>query len=913
MGHMDREQFLVGLLGLTTGLGSGLGMPHQDEEILIDTATTAGWSAGARVEDTGDAKVGGKALSVAIPADAPLTTVAYDLGTKREATARSQSLHFWYRVTGVKPETLHIKLIAAPLASGYQAIYSLPVPELGVWTEARIPVQQYQGPWGMDNKPILDSGSFQFRIQKPKGQAMTISVGAIRRTPLPGGATVNARAENDEIKRRKDLVKPMVTADVARNLPPHPRLLFTAKDLPAIRKRATDTEWGKTFVSDLTQRCEAELKKPVTLPDRGGQWYHWYACPKHGTRLKAESPTRHVCPTGGEVYTGYPYDDVYISTIHDGYSNRVRELGVLYQITGEKKYSARAREILLAYAAKYRSYEWHDKDGNKNKIGGGRVGPQTLDEATWLIPMAQGCDAIWDTLSPADIEAVKTGLFYPAATEIIQVHKMGIHNIQCWKNSAVGMVGFLFGDAALMGDAIDNVDRGMQAQVLDGITDDGPWYEGAWGYHFYTMNALLPLTEAAHNAGLPVYSGPLGERYRSFYLAPLMMALPDGRLPAFNDSTSATANGQAAYEAAFARWNDPRLTAAIRTGNRRTLQALITGTETLPEAKSLSFESTDFPASGYAFLRQGAGPDATTLVLKYGPHGGGHGHPDKLNVVLFMAGQTVLDDPGITTYGVPVHMGWYRTTLAHNTLTVDEESQTPTMGKLLVFQHTPKWSAALADAGPIYNGIQFRRAVFLLGPNLVVGIDLARATDGQTHQFDFALHPSFARPSEESKSSITLPNKPGYSYVRDAQESNMLTGTHYNLNMEGSNGAKLSRSFSIVALTPSNFSLITGTGVGKNTEDRVPIYLARFQNNHAAISWTVQLENAPSNPNVQQALIRATPIEVTDTAGKTVPKTEAVVAKVGGWLIVVNPAGKEIRAEGYTGKDKLTAIPIGRS
>ena len=70
---------------------------------------------------------------------------------------------------------------------------------------------------------------------------------------------------------------------------------------------------------------------------------------------------------------------------------------------------------------------------------------------------------------------------------------MGIHNIQNWKNSAVGLTGFLLGDRALINAAIDDPDRGYRMQMSKGVQGDGVWHEGAWGYHFYTISAVWPL------------------------------------------------------------------------------------------------------------------------------------------------------------------------------------------------------------------------------------------------------------------------------------------------------------------------------------------------------------------------------------------------------------------------------------
>ena len=127
-----------------------------------------------------------------------------------------------------------------------------------------------------------------------------------------------------------------------------------------------------------------------------------------------------------------------LANAHSRYATAIRNGGVLYQVTGDPRYARRAREILLAYAARYPDYPLHTT-GNEAKVGGGRVGPQTLDEAVWLIPVAQGADLIWDTLSEDDRRAATDKLFLPAAREVILPHRMGIHNIQCWKNSAVGL------------------------------------------------------------------------------------------------------------------------------------------------------------------------------------------------------------------------------------------------------------------------------------------------------------------------------------------------------------------------------------------------------------------------------------------------------------------------------------------
>lgn len=286
------------------------------------------------------------------------------------------------------------------------------------------------------------------------------------------------------------------TADLPKNLPPHPRLLFRQAELPGIKARAAGP--CKRYFDSLKNQADGWLSREVKLPDRGGQWFHWYSCPKHGARLRTEGPTRHVCPVDQEVFTGYPYDDVVISVEHNRLAGAIRTLGIVYQISGDSRYAAKAREILLAYADKYQSYPLHDTRGQA-KVGGGKVGPQTLDESTWLITVVEGADCIWDTLASEEQEKVRNGLLVPA-TEVIRQHKLGIHNIQCCKNSAVGLTGLLLGDLPMVEEALHG-QAGYDQQMAKGVSPDGPWFEGAWGYHFYTLNAVLHLTEGAYHSG----------------------------------------------------------------------------------------------------------------------------------------------------------------------------------------------------------------------------------------------------------------------------------------------------------------------------------------------------------------------------------------------------------------------------
>jgi hypothetical protein len=348
----------------------------------------------------------------------------------------------------------------------------------------------------------------------------------------------------------------------------------------------------------------------VELPLHGSQLFHWYVCKKDGATLQTASPTEHRCPVCSTVYRSGPYDDVVLMRSHDGHSSAARNLGLAYRLSGEPQYVHKTRDILLAYAKQYLRSPLHDRDGKK-RADGGHVGPQTLTEAVWLIGICQGADVIWDRLGADERQAIETGLLRPAA-DTIRRHRMGIHNMQCWKNSAVGLVGLLLEDAELIADAVTWA-HGFRQQIAQGINDDGQWNEGAWGYHFYTLSALTPLAETGKRCGLGLYVYQHeGRSLRRLFEVPLELAMPNLELPAFNDSTQVKVRGaHGLYELALARYGDPRFAEVLRPGRRDSLEALLCGVADLPPVPARAPASHNYPSAGYAVLRQGHGPDTT--------------------------------------------------------------------------------------------------------------------------------------------------------------------------------------------------------------------------------------------------------------------------------------------------------------
>jgi hypothetical protein len=103
-------------------------------------------------------------------------------------------------------------------------------------------------------------------------------------------------------------------------------------------------------------------------------------------------------------------------------------------------------------------------------------------------------------------------------------------------------------------------------------------------------------------------------------------------------------------------------------------------------------ESRAFKDGGYFVMRDGWTKSSNYLLVDCGPHGAincGHAHADALAFELAARGRTLLVDAGTYTYtGSPAMRDLFRSSQAHNTLTVDgESSSVPAAGRPFQWEH----------------------------------------------------------------------------------------------------------------------------------------------------------------------------------------------------------------------------------
>ncbi len=237
--------------------------------------------------------------------------------------------------------------------------------------------------------------------------------------------------------------------------------------------------------------------------------------------------------------------------------------------------------------------------------------------------------------------------------------------------------------------------RILLEQLERQLLPDGVYFEQATYYQRYTADFYLHATILRDVNGAPV---PPRVRARLASALDHLVALtrPDGTTPLIGDDDG----GQLApldqrapndFRAVLATGAAllARADYAFAAGGLAAETIWLLGSAGVRRFESLAPAppaggSRAFTAGGYYVMRDGWGPDANHAVIDCGPHGThscGHAHADALAIEIAAQGRALLVDPGTYTYTASAdERDRYRSTEAHNTLTVDATSSSEPAG-----------------------------------------------------------------------------------------------------------------------------------------------------------------------------------------------------------------------------------------
>ena len=298
------------------------------------------------------------------------------------------------------------------------------------------------------------------------------------------------------------------------------------------------------------------------------------------------------------------------------------------------------------------------------------------------------------------------------------------------------------------------------------VLEDGVYGELSSCYHCYALDFYLQaMALAEHNASqFPV---PVTQKVRGMLEFLMRLTRPDGTLPLLGDDDGGRA--LALDKSDYRAFQDGLCLGAVlyRRGDFKHQagafceEALwmsgIHGWEVYGQLRAKKPAETQayYPCAGYLVQRSGWGPLDSHLVLDCGGLGiltGAHAHADALSVTLFGRGKELLVDPGTYVYNcAPEWRSHFRSTRAHNTVTIDDQDQAEQGG-------TFRWKTGLrtraatefALSGVEYvegehdgyqrlpRGVIHRRRLLHVLPESWIVVDDFRGSG--EHTFDFRYH-----------------------------------------------------------------------------------------------------------------------------------------------------------------------------
>ena len=595
-----------------------------------------------------------------------------------------------------------------------------------------------------------------------------------------------------------------------------------------------------SLISELDPLLGRELHVPrskALLSRAGGR------CERDGAVLEFDpaSPHAHRCPACGTVHRGELHDRAWITFYQLWLAERAVHGALFNVLRPDARHARLARDVLRAYAESYLSYPNAD-----NVLGPTRLFFSTYLESIWLLQICLAADLLETSGDSGTADLARDRIVEPSRA-LIAEYDEGMSNRQVWNNAALMAAAALCDDDSSFAARVDG-SSGLVAHLEQALLSDGTWYEGE-NYHQFAMRGLWYAIVLAETRGHAL-SSRLVDRFARAFTAPYLTALPDFTMPSRKDSQYAVSLRQwrlaELTELGFARTGDPTLGMALgrsyESGHPRLptwrsrstadvernapagsltradlgWRALLHALPELPDLPAGAPRSALLEGQGIAVFRRA---DDVYVGVDYGQSGGGHAHPDRLNLLLSKGSVRWLDDMGTGSYVDP-SLHWYRSTLAHNAPLCDGASQELRDGVLRA--HEEREGMGWIQAEFSDSGISFVRSV-IVAPDYL--IDELTWTAERPVRVELPLHLDARADCVMTPHTLDGGRRPsdGFSYVTGAGRADVPASRVVKLET-----ARHGCTLTGFAFSRDPFTLFNAEGPGQPPASRRRFHVFRF-------------------------------------------------------------------------------------
>jgi hypothetical protein len=368
-------------------------------------------------------------------------------------------------------------------------------------------------------------------------------------------------------------------------------------------------------------------------------------------------------------------------------------LGLLYQLTGDRRYADKLREAMLYYSNyvrwtgqrfEHRSPPWYSE----------------LDTAKFSFGYATGYDALHAFLSDADRKTISDAMIRLAVLPILhdwvlpgrRIHSLDSMGHNWW---GVCVAGAGLCALALLGDDlhaqgwINAVDAGFEqwfnypGNVLQNraatFERSGPSYEGV-NYTQYGVSEYLHYRLAWQNTypGRKQASFDPLDHLASYFLHTLYPTSTGSLAVNFNDSLLKADSTPTILLLIACGLGTPEASRYLELVHTHLSGALLSLLRQYPKPPALTVvpNSCIYPAMGWAMMRSSWENDATLLAVKSG-YTWNHAHADAGSFILFKKGVPLVIDSGTCSYARKEYSTYYCQSRAHNVILFDGSGQPP--------------------------------------------------------------------------------------------------------------------------------------------------------------------------------------------------------------------------------------------